>query len=182
MFSIIPTGIEHFNIKNYLPTANVEGTDFVEGNDITYKNRESRANMQPSLNSVWFAKMKNSIKHLYISETANFFVKKYILSTGFFGLQCSNISFAYVASYIDNILFENQKNLLAHGATQESVNENDLSLIKIYVPSTKELTRYNEIVSPMFKKLNEIQEENLKLTALRNEILPMLLNGQVSIR
>lgn len=57
--------------------------------------------MQPTVNSVWFAKMKNSIKHLYLNEEMKTLIDNCILSTGFCGIQCSKESFEYVASFID---------------------------------------------------------------------------------
>lgn len=57
--SIIKPGVEIFNTKTYLATADVKGTSISTGTIVDYDGRESRANMQPSINSVWFAKMKN---------------------------------------------------------------------------------------------------------------------------
>ena len=62
---IIKPGINKFDgNKHYIATAEVEG-DILNYNAplIKYETRENRANMQPIKNSVWFAKMKNSIKH-----------------------------------------------------------------------------------------------------------------------
>lgn len=86
--SVIKNGVDYFDTKNYLPTANINGETITDGDYITYENRESRANMQPTKFSVWFAKMKNSVKHLSIANNGDWFVNKYILSTGFEGLQC----------------------------------------------------------------------------------------------
>lgn len=63
---IIKPGIDKFEgTKNYLETADVVGVDYTEGEEITFENRVDRANMQPTKNSVWFAKMKDSVKHLF---------------------------------------------------------------------------------------------------------------------
>ena len=98
--------------------------------------------MQPSVNSVWFAKMKNSIKHLYLNEEMLPIISSSILSTGFCGLQCSDVSFEYIASYISNVYFETHKDMLAHGATQEAVNNDDLTGIHIVIPDDKTLQNY----------------------------------------
>lgn len=58
--SVIKPGVEHFDTKTYLATADVKGTCISTGTIIDYESRESRANMQPSINSVWFAKMKKA--------------------------------------------------------------------------------------------------------------------------
>lgn len=49
--SIIKPGIERFTSKKYLATADVNGTSISNGSLIEYETRESRANMQPTINS-----------------------------------------------------------------------------------------------------------------------------------
>ena len=100
--------------------------------------------MQPTVNSVWFAKMKNSIKHLYLNEEMKTLIDNCILSTGFCGIQCSKESFEYVASFIEHSYFETIKNILAHGATQEAVNNNDITKIPFVIPSAKILRLFHE--------------------------------------
>lgn len=179
--SFIDVGVDYFSIKNYLATANVNGTAIIDGDNITFENRESRANMQPSLNTVWFAKMKNSIKHIFISSKASWMVDKYILSTGFSGLQCNDISFSFIASVIMQPYFEATKDVLSHGATQEGVNNDDLDSIPLLIPSKEVLEKYTGLVKSHFEKINELMLENQKLSSLRDELLPLLMNGQVSI-
>ena len=179
--SFIDVGIDRFVTKNYLATANVNGCDITDGENITYENRESRANMQPSLNSVWLAKMKNSIKHIFISKDAKWMVDKYIFSTGFTGFQCTDESFPYIASLIMQNYIEITKDTLSHGATQESVNNDDLDSIPVIIPSNEVLQKYSKIVGPYFIKMNQIMQENQQLSKLRNELSPLLMNGQISI-
>lgn len=59
--------------KNYLATADINNEDITDGDLINYDGRESRANMQPVEDSIWFAKMKASIKHLTIPESSSDF-------------------------------------------------------------------------------------------------------------
>lgn len=47
--SIIKPGVEIFNTKTYLATADVKGTSISTGTIVDYDRRESRANMQPSI-------------------------------------------------------------------------------------------------------------------------------------
>ena len=91
--SIIKPGVTPFTTKTYLATAEVNGTSISTGNTVDFETRESRANMQPTENSVWFAKMKKSIKHLYLNPAMKTLIEESILSTGFCGLQCSEYSF-----------------------------------------------------------------------------------------
>lgn len=179
--SVIKPGIEVFDTKIYLATADVKGTTLSVGTIIDYGGRESRANMQPSINSVWFAKMKNSIKHLNLNKEMQPVISNTILSTGFCGLQCNEESFEYIASYIANPYFEIHKDMLAHGATQEAINNDDLAGVHIIVPSDAVLHAYHEITQPIYAQISKNICENQELVKLRDWLLPMLMNGQATI-
>ena len=67
--TVIKPGVDIFEKKSYFATVEVNGTDISTGTLIEYETRESRANMQPTVNSVWFAKMKNSINGTFVVPT-----------------------------------------------------------------------------------------------------------------
>ena len=179
--SIIKPGVEIFNTKTYLATADVKGTSISTGTIVDYDGRESRANMQPSINSVWFAKMKNSIKHLCLNKEMQPIISSSILSTGFCGLQCNEISFEYIASYVSNAYFEIDKDMLAHGATQEAVNNDDLAGVHIIIPEDTVLRAYHEATQAIYAQISKNICENQELVKLRDWLLPMLMNGQATI-
>ncbi|GGE31283.1 restriction endonuclease subunit S [Streptococcus himalayensis] len=179
---IIKTGVNDFFQKYYLATADVNETTISNGEVIEFESRPSRANMQPILNSVWFAKMKDSIKHIFLTSEMSVFIENYIFSTGFVGLQCSAESFEYIASFIRFSGFESIKNDLSHGATQQAVNNTDLKEIELLVPDKRVLEeKYHYLAKPIFSKISLNMIENRNLAQLRDWLLPMLMNGQVKV-
>ncbi|TQF47778.1 hypothetical protein A9304_02615 [Mycoplasmopsis bovis] len=180
--SIIPSGIEKFEgEKIYYPTKSLQNKSIKDGERITYKNRKTRADMHPIKNSVWFAKMKDTKKHLFISENMDFIINDSILSTGFCGLLCNKNSFEYISSIVMNSNFEEKKNFLSHGATQQAINIDDLSNIEITIPDKETLNKYHSLTKPLFLKITENIIENRKLSSLKEILLPLLMNGQVTI-
>ena len=182
---IIEPGIDIFREeKIYLPTSSINNDSIIDfSNKITFDNRESRANMQPIKNSVWFAKMKSSKKILYFGEYSNFYLEKLIISTGMCGLCCKeNFSLEYIWNFINSDIFEIRKDIIAHGATQQAVNNEDLAFIHLLVPSKEILNLYHLKTKELYYKkyINEI--ENYNLIQLRDFLLPMLMNGQISIK
>ena len=181
---IIQPSIDKFeNEKIYLPTANIQNDKIIDfSNKITYTNRESRANMQPISNSVWFAKMKNSKKLLYFSDYSKKYLNSLILSTGLCGLYCKNNSLEYIWNTVNREYFEIKKDSLAHGATQQAINNEDLISIPLLIPHQNIIEQYHNKVKAMYKQkyLNEV--ENIILTRLRDFLLPMLMNGQITIK
>lgn len=178
---VIKPGVDAFTTKEYLATADVIGTSIASGSIIDYENREGRANMQPTINSVWFAKMKNSIKHLFLNKEMAPIIDSAILSTGFCGLKCAEKSFEYVSSFISNPRFEIVKDILAHGATQEAVNNDDMESIAFIIPSDEILEQYHAVTKDMFAQISQNICENRELIKVRDWLLPMLMNGQATI-
>ena len=178
---VIKPGVDAFTTKEYLATAEVTGTSIASGSIVDYENREGRANMQPVVNSVWFAKMKNSIKHLFLNKEMAPIIDSTILSTGFCGLQCSEKSFEYVASFVSNPRFEIIKDILAHGATQDAVNNDDMESIAFVIPSDEILEQYHTATKGMFAQISKNICENRELIKVRDWLLPMLMNGQATI-
>lgn len=181
LFSVISSGIDRFSTKKYYATADIIGTSIGEGSDIEYETRESRANMQPVINSIWFAKMKNSIKHLFLNKEMSSFVDNSILSTGFYGLKCNEISFEYIASVVSAPIFEITKDRLSHGATQQGIGDDDMANITLLIPDDTTLRMYHETTKGFFAKISNNILENKRLIAIRNFLLPLLMNGQVAI-
>ena len=181
LYEIIKPGLKNFERKNYLATGNVSENMITDGEWITYENRESRANMQPIKNSIWFAKMKNSIKHLTLPEKSEWFINKYILSTGFLGIRCISNSLSYLHCFIYSNYFEKVKDMLAHGATQESINNEDLKAIKLLIPDNTILERFENETKSIIQKQLEIEHENQRLIELKKFLLPLLMNGQINV-
>lgn len=177
----IKPGVARFDKKTYFATADVDGRNILEGTLISYDGREGRANMQPTINSIWFAKMKNSVKQLFLNKEMQELVENSILSTGFFGLQVREEAFEYIASFINSSHFENRKDILAHGATQEAVNNDDLESFYFVVPDTKTLHVFHDATQGIHAKISRNIIENRKLIKLRNWLLPLLMNGQAIV-
>lgn len=137
--------------------------------------------MQPSKYSVWFAKMKNSIKHISIPDNSEWFTENYILSTGFYGFQCEKETFAYIHSFVNDKNFETRKDLLSHGSTQKGISDFDLAIIKFVNPPKSILKHYAELINPILEIKFANIKENQKLSALRDFLLPLLMNGQAKI-
>lgn len=67
------------------------------------------------------------------------------------------------------------------GSTFKEVSSSTLKTINISIPNNEVLEDYYKISKPIFKKQNLLEEENQKLSELRDWLLPMLMNGQVTV-
>ncbi|MFB1281714.1 restriction endonuclease subunit S [Helicobacter pylori] len=176
----IKTGVTPFKQKVYYETKHIQETlSLNQGLKVSYNKRPNRANMQPTIYSVWFAKMKDTKKHLFLNQHMQSWIKESILSTGFCGLQCQKHTFEYIASTIKYSPFETRKNNLATGATQKAINIETLDYIFILIPNKELLDNYSKITKPLYEKISNNIIETQTLTALRDFLLPLLLKQQV---
>lgn len=182
--SLIIPKIEKFNFeKIYLSTSEVDKTKIINHEQkITFKDRPSRANMQPIKNSIWFARMKNTKKLILVGEYSNAIVDNYIFSTGFAGLSIKDYALYYVWNTINNDSFEDIKDTLATGSTQKAVTNEAISNISLLVPNENVLNKYTHLLLPFFKKIYTNEQQNQELAKLRDWLLPMLMNGQVKVK
>ena len=181
--SLIKPGINSFEgEKIYLPTAAIDADCITDrSNIITYENRENRANMQPINNSVWFAKMKKTKKVLYFGSYSQERMRNVIISTGMCGLKCQENALEYIWNFINNNNFEAQKDRLAHGATQEGVNNDDLLYIPVLIPDNNLLISFSDKLKAIYKQKYINEQENVELVQVRDFLLPLLMNGQVTV-
>lgn len=55
------------------------------------------------------------------------------------------------------------------------------SQYRIVLPEAVDLVRFNAVVEPLFTRMTQLRDENLKLAALRNALLPELLSGRIRL-
>ena len=53
--------------------------------------------------------------------------------------------------------------------------------IKLVKPQNEILKKFDKMISPLFKHMKQISEQNAVLTKQRDELLPLLMNGQASV-
>ena len=56
-----------------------------------------------------------------------------------------------------------------------------LKTVKISLPDSNVVGQFSKSVEPIFKRLDLLEQENQHLTQLRDLLLPMLMNGQVTV-
>lgn len=70
---------------------------------------------------------------------------------------------------------------LGIGTTFKEVSREDILKFSILKPSNETLDLWEEYVTTINDRQLELQKENENLTKLRDELLPLLMNGQVSV-
>ena len=71
---------------------------------------------------------------------------------------------------------------LRTGAQQPHINKGVIEESPIVIPSEKVLTDYYKAVDPIFEKIMNLALQSHELIQLRDWLLPMLMNGQVTLK
>ncbi|PUU87664.1 restriction endonuclease subunit S [Halanaerobium sp.] len=175
---LLSSGINNFKgEKKYLSTSSIERNKIIEIEElIEYKQRPSRANMQPVIDSVWFAKMKDTVKvYSYIEKNKNE-IKEYIMSTGFIGIKCKeNISVEFLNQYFLWNQFNKIKNVYSHGSTQQAVNMKDVRNLKLIIPPLPEQQKIASILSSVDKSIEKTDEVIEETKELKKGLMQVLL-------
>ena len=67
------------------------------------------------------------------------------------------------------------------GTGVPSMTSSTLYSIKLVKPQSEILKKFDEVISPLFEHMKHISEQNSFLTKQRDELLPLLMNGQASV-
>lgn len=171
-FKILSSGISDFEgEKDYLSTESIKGTIINKIKcKITQENRPSRANMQPVLNSIWFAKMQSTLKVYCFDEDNKEETETYILSTGFAGIkiQEDKVYPKYLRLIFTSKFFNKEKDSLSAGSTQKGIKNSFITKIKIPLPplsAQKKIVQVLEQAEQLKQKreqANKLMEDYLK--------------------
>ena len=67
------------------------------------------------------------------------------------------------------------------GSAVSKFNKTEFKNIVINIPHDKQLASFDNLVKPMFEKMRFLKEENLKLSNLRDSLLPKLMSGEIDV-
>jgi type I restriction enzyme S subunit len=103
-----------------------------------------------------------------------------------FGAFCSKLEikedFKFLLKiFMNSLEFKNHVKNVCLGTNINNLNNNHINECKIIIPDNQALQKFNLIVQPMFLKMQKNQQQSRKLTQLRDWLLPMLMNGQLSV-
>ena len=176
------------NLTNivYLDTANltrnvIDNLQFLE---LDKDSIPSRANMIVSKNDILYSTVRPNQYHYGLIR---FPVGNMVASTGFAvlshkkNIEYNALFYLYLTSApnTDRLIRISESSKSSY----PSISPNDILDINIVLPETTELLdNFSKTLNYVFDKIAVTQKENKKLECLRDWLLPMLMNGQVTVK
>lgn len=94
--------------------------------------------------------------------------------------ECSRLKNSFIYPYFCNEIPRLMG--LRTGAQQPHINKGEIEDSSIALPPDDILENYYEITTPIYEQVMNLAFENYELIKLRNWLLPMLMNGQVTVK
>lgn len=171
---------------NYLDTSSLTNNQLSEAIHLVVGKDEipSRANMVISHNDILYSTVRPNQNHFGFIKNP---LENFIASTGFAVLSHKNNPNLNSIFYLFLTSDKNNKKLIRISETATSaypsISPKDILNLQIALPSdNKDLIKMAEVFDSNFSKISINQKENQELTKLRDWLLPMLMNGQVTVQ
>ena len=97
-----------------------------------------------------------------------------------------------IASEVNDLIFKNLifyylKNIeevlknQSAGTIMKNISQSVLTEMRISLPPQNVLLKFNTIIHSLLEQMKNVQKQNQELQSLRDWLLPMLMNGQISV-
>ena len=84
--------------------------------------------------------------------------------------------------YLIEVFKQKFENKNAAGTTFGALNKTELYSLPVVIPPAAVVEKFEKIAGPIFEKQMVLGEQIVELTKLRNFLLPLLMNGQATIK
>lgn len=89
---------------------------------------------------------------------------------------------SYLMMLFNSEHYHNYIKWYATGTIVLHLNMDGVNWYKTEIPPLEIIKKFNKFYFPIAKRINETEKQNQHLSALRDWLLPMLMNGQVSVK
>ena len=174
-----------FSSINYLDTSSLTRNvvDSVQELIVGFDKIPSRAQRIVSQNDILYSTVRPNQEHFGIIKLP---MENLVASTGFAQIRSKNIKFTndYIYQFLCQDYVAVRLQQIAEGSVSAypSISHNDIMDLKIVLPiKGKLIEKANTIFRQYNEKIALNLKQNQKLSELRDWILPMLMNGQVTV-
>lgn len=104
-----------------------------------------------------------------------------------YGAFCNKITPAkdcqfFLENYLHSEYFKKYIQITCSGTGINNLTNEHFDKAFFAFPDNEVLESFNKKVNPIYEQIGVLEKENLRLTALRDRLLPLLMNGQVEVK
>ena len=87
----------------------------------------------------------------------------------------------FMRFFVKSKRFQEEVKTRASGSVRQAMNYTDFSLIRLAYPPKNAVREFNAAVDPIWETIKHFQQENDKLSELRDYLLPRLMSGELDV-
>lgn len=110
-------------------------------------------------------------------EVVDFAIK----NVGLFRTSQNELLRYYILNYLKSKEVSNYIEQHLAGSTQKYISLTELRNLPIFIPSGEQSEYFNLLVAPIYSEIVNLCRENQRLSALRDTLLPKLMNGEIDV-
>lgn len=88
----------------------------------------------------------------------------------------------FMENYLHSEYFKKYIKVTCSGTGINNLTNEHFDKAKFAFPDDEVLNAFNEKMKAIYEKRGVLEQENLKLTSMRDKLLPLLMNGQVVVK
>ena len=169
--------IKYITVKNLTTDGTIDfsGCDLIDENARTIVHERSKI----SKGDILFASISPLGRCYIIQEQP----EKWDINESVFSIRPNQkiITPEYLYCYLTSEWFMKKAEKEATGSIFAGIRMAALNAMTIIVPDEKVLKRFSSLIKPIFEQKDKLFNEIQHLTKLRDELLPLLMNGQVTL-
>ena len=169
--------IKYITVKNLTTDGTIDfsGCDLIDENARTIVHERSKI----SKGDILFASISPLGRCYIIQEQP----EKWDINESVFSIRPNQkiITPEYLYCYLTSEWFMKKAEKEATGSIFAGIRMAALNAMTIIVPDEKVLNRFSSLIKPIFEQKDKLFNEIQHLTKLRDELLPLLMNGQVTL-
>jgi type I restriction enzyme S subunit len=104
-----------------------------------------------------------------------------LFSHHLYAIRDTDLPKEYLYYYFLSPYFKPKAESFASGTTVLSFSSKITSDVQIPIPPQEDLDEYEDAITPIFQKIENIRQENESLIELRDTLLPKLMSGEVKV-
>ena len=165
-------------VINYIDISSVKDGRIHRKDQITFETAPGRARRKAADGDITWSNVRPNLKQYALvlePETNDVF------STGFTILTAREVPFSFLYLAVTTEAFISYLVNHATGSSYPALRSGDFETAKLLIPKASVLDLFDSQCEPMLRQIYILEQQNQKLAALRDLLLPRLMSGEIRV-
>jgi len=164
----------------FLNTGDIEDGRFLHSNFMAVKDMPGQAKKTIAPGDILYSEIRPINRHFAF---VNFPSADYVVSTKLMVIRAKSFDVIRLYHYLtsDSVLSELQLQAESRSGTFPQIRFDNVSRLPILIADEQTESDFIELLHTLYAQIEHINSENKKLSELRDNLLPMLMSGEIDV-